>query len=196
MQTTICERANHVHNIHYTFMENNESIDQVIENLDNTIVSKTKNSVLVGSVLIIAGVISLIAYGTHEWGINNLFSQFLFVFGLVGLFVGILKFFFRSSYYVYTDNKMKIQSFELYFKITEHDKLVRLLERGDITGLKQLNLSTTDGLKLRFKATNDGQFCYSQAIAFITSEHINITPVYKNSPAEFHIFKEILQAGK
>ena len=177
-------------------MENNESIDQVIENLDNTIVSKTKNSVLVGSVLIIAGVLSLIAYGTHEWGINNLFSQFLFVFGLVGLFVGILKFFFRSSYYVYTDNKMKIQSFELYFKITEHDKLVRLLERGDITGLKQLNLSTTDGLKLRFKATNDGQFCYSQAIAFITNEHINITQVYKNSAADFHTFKELVHVRK
>jgi len=60
-------------------MENNESIDQVIENLDNTIVSKTKNSVLAGSVLIMAGVAALIAYGTCEWGLNNLFSQFLFI---------------------------------------------------------------------------------------------------------------------
>jgi hypothetical protein len=147
-------------------------------------------------VLTIAGVISLIAYGTYEWGLGNLFSQFLFVFGLVSLFVGILKFFFRSSYYVFTENKMKIQSFEIYFKITEHDKLISLLAGGNYAGLKQLNLSTTDGLKLRVKATKDGRFCYSQAIAFITNEHVIITQVYKNSPEDFHTFKELVRTGK
>ena len=177
-------------------MEKNKSIEQVIENLDNTIVSKTKNSILAGSVLITAGVASLIAYGTYERGMNNLFSQFLFVFGMVSLFVGILKFFFRRSYYIFTENKMKIQSFDIYFKISEHDKLVRLLEVGNIDGLKLLNLSITDGLKLKVKATDDGQFCYSQARAFITNEHINITQVFKNSQADFHTFKEISRSGK
>ena len=91
---------------------------------------------------------------------------------------------------------MKIQSYEIYFKITEHEKLVRMLESGNITGLKQLNASTTDGLKLLVKATKDGQFCYSQAIAFITNEHINITQVYKNNSTDFHTFKEIVYARK
>jgi hypothetical protein len=174
-------------------MENNKSIDQVIENLDNTIVTKTKNTALMGIMLFTTGVVSLIAYGTYEWGLNNLVAQFLFVFGLVSILAGLLKIFFRSSYYVYNENKMKIQRFEIYFKITEHDKLVSLLECGNIAGLKQLQLSATEGLKLQFKATKDGQFCYSQAIAFITNEPVNITQVYKNNEKDFQTFKEIVQ---
>ena len=74
--------------------------------------------------------------------------------------------------------------------------MVRLLDSGNFGGLKQLQSSTTDGLKLQVKATKDGQFCYSQAIAFITNEHINITQVYKNSPKDFHTFKEIVLTRK
>jgi hypothetical protein len=196
LQTTICERPIHVHKTQTTFMENNESIDQVIENLDKKIVFKTKSSVLLGSVLFLTGVASLILYGTYDWGLNNLFSQILFVFGLVSILTGLVKFFFRSDYYVSTENKMKIECFEIFFKITEHDKLVRLLESGNITGLKQLNLSATDGLKLLIKATKDGQFCYSQAMAFITNEHVTITQVYKNNSTDFRTFKEIYHSGR
>ena len=71
-------------------MENNESIEQVLENLDKNIVYKTKNSVLIGILLILTGIASLIFYATNEFGAENISSQFLFVLGMIFFVLGLI----------------------------------------------------------------------------------------------------------
>ena len=177
-------------------METNESIEQVIENLDKNIVYKTRDSILTGLILVLIGIGSLITYSTFKLGSENISSQFIFVTGMICIIVGILKFFFRKSYYVSAENHGKIKSFEIYFNAIEREKLVRLVESGNLSELKQLDTSVIDGLKLRVMATKDGRICFSQVIAFITYEYVKVTSVHKLSVADYQILEELSQSGK
>ena len=177
-------------------MEKNESIEQVFDNLDKNIVYKTKNSVLTGILLVIMGIALLIFYGSNEFGTENIFSQFLFVMGMIFFVVGLIKFFIRKSYYISAVNHKKIQSFEIYFNLTEREKLVKILESKNYTELKQLTPSVIDGLKLRFMATKDGQFCFGQAIAFISYEYVHLTVPQELLVPEYQILDELIKSRK
>jgi len=177
-------------------MEKNESIDQVFDNLDKNIVYKTKNSVLTGIVLILVGIASLIIYSTNEFGSENVASQFIFVLGMIFFVLGIVKFFNRKSYYVAAENHKKILPYELYFNLTEREKLVRILESKNYSELKQLIPSVIDGLKLRVMTTKDGQICFVQAIAFISYEYVHVTPAQKLSVAEYLLLDKLIKSRK
>jgi len=177
-------------------MDKNESIEQVFDNLDKNIVYKTKNSVLIGILLILTGIASLIFYATNEFGAENISSQFLFVLGMIFFVLGLIKFFIRKSYYVSAENHKKIQSFQIYFNLTESEKLVRILESKNYAELKQLTPSITDSLKLRVLATKDGQICFVQAIAFISYEYVHVTPPQKLSVSEYQILEELTKSRK
>ena len=177
-------------------MENNESIEQVLENLDNNIVYKTKDSVVWSIMLMLSGIFSLIIYSAIEWESNNLFAQFIFVAGLVSLTVGILRFFFRKSWYILAEKHQKIKSYSLYFQVNERDQLIRCLESGSFFEIKQLKPSVVDGLKLQVMGTKDGRICYSQVVAFISNEFVYLTTPAKHTAEEYSILNEIVHSRK
>ena len=177
-------------------MEKIETIEQVFDNLDKNIVYKTKNSVLTGILLILVGIASLIIYSTNKLGSENVLSQVLFVLGMVFFVIGLVKFFVRKSYYVSAENHVKIQSNEIYFNLTEREKLIRILENKNYSELKKLEPSVIDGLKLRVMATKDGQICFVQAIAFISYEYVLVSPVQKLSITDYQIIAELIKSRK
>lgn len=177
-------------------MEKNKTIEQVIENLDKTIVYKTKKSILTGILLAGAGITSLISYSVFEWGSKDVAPQFLFILGFICLITGILKIFIRKSYYISAESKMKIKVSEIYFHTKEHDNLIKFVETRNYSGLKQLKTAIVDGLKLRVMATKDGQICFIQAIAFVTNEYVSITPPQKLSVEDYQILTELNSSGK
>ena len=180
----------------HVFMEENKSIEQVLENLDKNIVYKTKDSMLLGFLLSIAGIASFIIYSSFEWESNNVFAHILFVLGSILLVLGMIKIFFRKSRYVQAENNKKIRSLELYFNMKEEGKLLRLLESGNMAEIKNLNPSSVSGLKLRIMATPDGRLCFSQVVAFSTNEYINVTAAMKHSLPEYQILSEIIASRK
>ena len=161
-------------------MEENKSIEHVLDNMDKNKVYKTKSSILLSLILIIAGAISLAIYAAFEWKSTDTFPHFLFIAGISGILIGIFMYFFRKSHYVLAENKQKLIKSEVYFKINEQDKLVKLIETGNLAEIKTLKPSISDGLKLRVVATKDGQICLSQVIAYITNEYINISTVQQH----------------
>jgi hypothetical protein len=177
-------------------MENNESIEQVLENLDNNIVYKKKDSVMRGIMFMLSGIVLLIAYISFEWEKNNLFANSLFIVGSVFLIVGIFGFFIRKSRYVSAQNQQKMKSFDIYFHVNERDKLVRLLGSENLSEIRQLKPSIVDGLKLRVMGTKDGLVSYSQVVAFITNEYVYVTTPVKHTAEEYSILTEILRSRK
>jgi hypothetical protein len=177
-------------------METNESIEQVFDNLDKNIVYKTKNSVFIGILLVLTGIASLIFYATNEFETENISSQLLFVLGMILFVLGLIKFFNRKSYYVSAENHNKIQSFQIYFNLTEREKLVRILQSKNYSELNQLAPSITDSLKIRVMATKDGQICFVQAIAFISYEYVHVTSPQELSVSEYQILEELIKSRK
>jgi hypothetical protein len=177
-------------------MEKIESIEQVLESLDKNIVYKKKDSVVWGVLLILSGIVSMIIYSVIEWESNSLFAHILFVVGSVFTVVGVIKIFFRKSRYISAESHLKIKPSELYFHVNERDRLVRLLESEKLSEIKQVKPSIVDGLKLRFMATIDGQICYSQVVAYISSEYVNVTAARKHTAEEYQILADIVKSRK
>lgn len=177
-------------------MEKNESIEQVLDNLDKKIVYKTKDSMLLGFLLSLAGIASYVIYSSFEWESDNVFAHILFVLGSILIILGMIKIFFRKGRYISADTHKKIRSFELYFNMKEQDKLIRLMDSGNLAEIRNLNPSNVSGLKLRILATSDGRLCFSQVVAFSTNEYINVTATRKHSPAEYQILSEIIVSRK
>jgi hypothetical protein len=177
-------------------METNESIEQVLDNLDKNIVNKSKSPIWLGFLYLVPGIASLVIYSYFEWESNNVFPHILFILGTVFLIVALIKFFFRKSIYVSTESKSKILHVTIYFNVNEQDKLIRLLETGNLSDLKTLQSSIVDGLKLRVLANRDGLICYSQVVAFVMNEYVNVTAVRKHSSADYQILAALALSRK
>ena len=177
-------------------METNESIEQVLDNLDKNIVYKTKNSVGWGFLFLIPGMAALVVYSSFEWEPSNVFAHILFVTGSTLGVIGIIKCFFRKNSYVSAESKAKLSSFNIYFSGNEREKLIRLLQTNQLSEIKTLQPSIVDGLKLRVLATKDGQICYSQVIGFVMNEYVNITTAQKHTMADYQILTEIVRIRK
>jgi len=177
-------------------METNESIEQVFDNLDKNRVYKTKNSLVWGFLFMIPGIASLVVYSSIEWEPTNVFAHILFVAGAILSVVGIIKCFFRKSKYVSAENNKKIISFYIYFNANERANLIRILDTGNLSELKDLQSSIVDGMKIRVMATKDGQICYSQVVAFVQNEYVNVTAPVKHSSSDYQILSELARSRK
>jgi len=169
---------------YYILMENKESITHVLENMDKNIVYKKKSSFLRSSALIALGVVSFIVYTTFEWKTSDALPHFLFMLGSVFLIIGVLMFFFRKEHYYSAVSGQKLKLTQIYFQPGEQNKLVNIMDEGRIDEVKNLKTSVSDGLKLSVMATPDGKICFSQVIAYLGAEYVNITDAKSHSEAE------------
>lgn len=185
-----------VHSNYYIHMEKNESIEHVLENMDENIVYKTKSPAYKSLLLIVAGVISFAVYTSNEWKPTDAFPHFLFMAGSCSIICGVLLFFFRKSYFVAADNHQKIKNNEVYFHVNERNRLVKLIENGNLKELRELKTAVSEGLRLRIVATKDGQICLSQVVAYEINDRINVTAVRKHSIDEAHFFADYFRENK
>ena len=177
----------------YIIMDKNESIEQVLEGLDNNIVYKTRKSPLQAIVLILLGIGVFIANSLMVSKVSSAIPSLLIMLGSIFIISGILVFVFRKMYYVSADNHQKLHNHEVFFEYNDRDKLVRLIETGNLKEIKSFQPIGKDGLKLRVMSTEDKQICLFQLIAYIPYEYVNVTPAKQSTVEEAQILKEIIQ---
>lgn len=177
-------------------MENNESFEHALENMGENLVYKTKSPAYISILVIVAGVISFVVYATTEWEETNTLPHFLFMAGFCCIICGALLFFFRKSYFVATNNNQKIKSHEVYFQTNERDRLIKLIENGNLKELKELKPSVSNGLILKVMNDKDGEICLSQVIAYQIHDRINVNAVRKHSMDEANFFADYFREKK
>lgn len=177
-------------------MENNESIEHVLENMDKTLVIKTKSPAYQSLLLIFTGLIIFTIYTAYKWPASSIIPHFLFVLGASIIVFGVLQFFFRKSHFIATENKEKIRFKEVYFQYEDRDKLVKMFETGNLSELAKLNISVSDGLRLRVASTGDGKICLSQVVTYIANERVNVNIVKQHSTAEARIIHDYIRKIK
>jgi len=177
-------------------MENNESIEHVLENMDKNLVIKTKSPAYQSLILIFTGIIIFAFYTASEWPASSVIPHFLFVLGASIIVYGVLQFFFRKSYFIATENKERIRIKEIYFQYEDRDKLVKMVETGNLSELGKLNISVSDGLRLRIASTANGKICISQVVTYVSNERVNVNTVKQHSTAEARIIHEFIQKIK
>lgn len=173
-----------------TIMETNNietkpTIEQVLDNLDHNTVYKTKPSIVLSLVLIVLGIAFIMLNGQMPGAAEGgLLSPLAIVVGILLLAWGIVAIFIRKTKYVYAPAKQAITFHELFFDLKERDRLVRIMNEGNVDELKKLKPAVNDALKLRVASTPDGSLCYSQVVAYIPFEFVNANDAKKHTPEE------------
>ena len=178
-------------------IETKPSIEQVLDNLDHNTVYKTKPSIVLSLVLIVLGIAAIMLNGQMPGASEGgLLSPLAIVVGILLLTWGIVAIFIRKTKYIYAPGKQPIVFDELLFDLKERDRLVRLMNEGNVDELKKLKSSANDALKLRVASTPDGSLCYSQVVAYIPFEFVNANEARKHSPEEARTLLEMVKARK
>jgi len=173
-------------------MENYNTIEQVLENLNKSIVTKTKTSPISGIILLIIGLLLLILPNAVSLFTNSIISSSLLISGIISTVVGIFKTFYRKNYFVATSNNQRLKSFDLNFDVVEKENLIRLCNSGKIDQIHNLKRATSNGLRLNFMTTSDLSICYSQVIGYIPFEDRPLTEPVKLSSSEAQYLKKLL----
>ena len=173
-------------------MENYITIEQLLDNMDKNIVYKTKMSKWVGLSFLMVGAMFFIILSANKWSSVSIIPPLLLVLGMGSSVFGLLKLFFRNSYFVAASNHQKLKNFDIYFDVAESNKLVQLCNNGKITETHLLNRrSFNGGLKLSVLVTKDLGLCFSQVIGFEQSQNITLSAPIQHTRAEAEYLKKM-----
>lgn len=162
-------------------MENKESIEQALDKMNINIIRKQKVSPLQSLLIFTLGIVFLLLSSFIEFDSQSIFPPMLILLSFALTLWGLLGFIFRKKVYINSMNNQKLVVSETLFDVKERDKLVRIMATKNYGELKNLMISTHDGLKLRYFTTKDGMLCFSQVIAYVPYEFVRITDVQTHS---------------
>ena len=177
-------------------MDKNESIEQVLEKMDKSVVYKEKKLALQSILIAMLGIAILFINAKYVNTDIGFVSPLLMMSGAITFILGVFFYAFRKYYFVAASNHQKLEVLEVCFEASEHDKLAKLVESGKLTEIKSLIISDKDGLKLRILATKDAQMCFMQATHYIPYEYVNITSVKEYYSLEAKALLEALRLKK
>jgi len=174
-------------------MEKNESIEQVLLNMDNHIIVKSKESFVKAILLMVTGTAFFVFYFMSKWPSGSFIPSLFFVLAITLVIWGLAAIFLRKEFFKSVANSQRIKTYQFYFDQKECNTLVRVMAGGDYAELKQIKRSTHDGLKLQIMRTKDGSLCYSQVIAYIPKNFETMNPAQPHTLKEAETLFEILK---
>jgi len=173
-------------------MEKNESIEQVLLNMDDRIIVKSKESFVKAILLLIAGTAFFVFYFMSTWPSGSFVPSLFFVLAISLFIWGLAAIFLRKEFFKSVANSQRIKMYHFYFDQKECNALLRTMSGGNFAELKKLKRSTHDGLKLQIMRTKDGSFCYSQVIAYIPKNYEMMNPAQPHTLNEVEVLFDIL----
>ncbi len=173
-------------------MENYKTIEQVLENLDKSIVIKTKSSIVPGIIILATGIFLTILPNIISLSTNSIIPSFVFITGIITTIIGIFKTFFRKKYFVAAATKQRLSSYDLNFEASEKENLIRLCNNGKIGNIHTLKRATSNGLRLHFMSTEDMSICFSQVIGYVPFDDVAFTEPVRHTLHEAEYLKKLL----
>lgn len=165
-------------------MEKIDSIENVLLNMDTKIVYQAKSSLLPAILFFAISIVVFTVNAVFEWQPTSIYPHLFLMMGSICFIIGIVKAFFRKTFFASTANHQKLINHELYFDVSEQDKLVRLINSKNIADIKTLKGAANSGLKFRFMATKDAKLCFSQVLSYVPFEFQGVNNVIQHSQAE------------
>jgi len=174
-------------------MEKIESIEDVLLNMDKKIVYQTKSSLLSAVLLFVLAIVVFTVNAIFEWQPTSIYPHLFLMLGSISFIIGIIKAFFRKTFFVSAVNHQRLFVHEIYFDVNEQDKLVRLIKLKSLEEIKTLKMTSNSGLKLRFMSTKDGQLCFSQIAAYVPFEYMNVNMPEQHTQSEAHVLLGLIK---
>lgn len=152
-------------------MKRNESIEQVLDDMDHTIIKKftvfPKKSMILFA-------LSIVTIALDRLLPNPLKSDLVPLVAVVVL--ALLTWSFLSgallkTYYKDLISNQKVNFYQMYYDRTEFENMSRILEARDFYKINRLHKSRGDGIILKIACTDDKSLCFVQAIKYMPFQY-------------------------
>ena len=165
-------------------MENFELLDKDILTVSEGRIVKGKKTPLFGIVLFLVG---LLITGVSSMGVIAVDGLQIFVFsvGLVLLVYGIVKMFVRGDSFVDSVSNLQLEKEELYFDISEFEKLKSFYNDKKFSKISDLKISPQGGgVLLTIYGTKNGTLYYSQLSKYVPYQYVPVTKTIEHESNE------------
>lgn len=171
-------------------MEQFESIEHVLVNMNNKTITQKKDSVLPGIIYLACAVAVFVVNSLTKNSVESFLPYLLIILGIALVTIALIKIFFRKDHFISSEHGKLIKK-EIDLDFTEKDKLVKLLQKGDIEGIKNLKKAATNSLILKLYISKDGKEGFSQVLHFVNFGYETINEVKQHTENEVAILKSI-----
>jgi hypothetical protein len=169
-------------------MSQYSSLNNFLENQGKSIVIQKKSSPINGIIILIIGVIIFI-FSYFPFSKTSDFMPYLLLVIASGLIItGILKILIRKKMFI-SPEYGKLQEKTIGFDFPEKDKLISLLEKGQIEQIKNLKRSVAESLILKVVLTGNCKLCFSQVEHFENYEYVPVSDVFKHKYEDALVLK-------
>lgn len=162
---------------HHVVMDKNISIEQMLENQNNTNIYQSKSSYFPSLLMVASGIITGVLSRFSNNQTTGMLSAFLIALAIVLITWGVFTFLTRKSRFHLKENLQEVKITETFFEISERDKLVNAVQNIDLNRISELKPSRNETLKLRLASCADGSFGCFQVQVYVPYEYTNTTSV-------------------
>lgn len=165
-------------------MENFELLDRDILTISEGRVVKGKKTPLLGIGLFLVG---LLITGVSTIGVISIDSLQIFIFsvGLILLVYGIVKMFVRGDSFVDSVSNLQLEKEELYFDISEFEKLKSFYNDKKFSKISDLKVSPQGGgVLLTIYGTKNGTLYYSQLSKYVPYQYVPVSQAIEHTSKE------------
>lgn len=152
------------------------SINNFLENQDKTFIIQKKSSPLNGILFLVSGILIFLISNIPSVKTSNTWPYILFITALGLIITGIIKIAIRKKIFVSPEHG-KLYEKTIGFDLPEKDKLIRLLAKGQIEQIKNLNRSVAESLIFKVMLTPNCKLCFSQVVHFENNEYVGVNEV-------------------
>lgn len=164
------------------------SLNNVLANQDKSIVIQKKKSPINGFIFLTSGIITLVISYLPSVKTSDYMPYLLLVTALGLIITGILRIAIRKKIFISPVHGI-LQERTIGIDFPEKDKLIRLLEKGQIEQIKSLKRSVAESLILKIMVTGNCKLCYSQVEHFENNEYVPASDVFEHKYEEALVLK-------
>lgn len=152
-------------------MKRNESIEQILDDMDHSIIKKFTVFPKTSAILFVLSVVAIELDRSLPSPLKNDLTPLVAILVLALLMWSFLSGALYKTYYKNLITNQRVNFQEMYYDSAEFENLKRIIEARDFYKLNKLHKSRGDGIKLKIAYTDDKSLCLVQALKYMPFQY-------------------------
>lgn len=160
-------------------MKRNESIEQILDNMDHSIIKKFTVFPKTSAILFVLSIVTIELDRSLPSPLKNDLTPFVAILVLALLTWSFLSGALDKTYYKNLITNQKVNFHEMHYDRAEFENLMKIIETRDFYKLNRLHKSRGDGIYLKIAYTDDKTLGFAQGIKYMPFQYATRTEAIK-----------------
>ena len=152
-------------------MKRNESIEQILDDMDHSIIKKFTVFPKTSAILFVLSIVTIELDRSLPNPLKNDLTPLVAILVLALLTWSFLSGTLDKTYYKNLITNQKVNFLEMHYDRTEFENLIKIIEARDFYKLNKLHKSRGDGIYLKIAYTDDKSLCLVQGVKYLPFQY-------------------------